>query len=86
MWAHFGERPNGPPGTYYLARSAFLSYYWNIFDQVLVRPELLDSFSDDELRILTKAGDTQLLGPTGRPDKTRVSDHLPILFQLQLTH
>ncbi|MCL4205217.1 MAG: hypothetical protein KJ000_22265 [Pirellulaceae bacterium] len=84
MWAHFGERPNGPPGTYYSARSTPLSYYWNIFDQVLVRPDLLDSFPDDHLRILTKAGDMHLVGPTGRPDKTRVSDHLPILFQLRL--
>jgi hypothetical protein len=85
MWAHFGERPNGPPGTYYKRRSTPLSYFWNIFDQVLVRPALLDAFSEQSLQILTVAGNTPLLHRSGRPDKVGVSDHLPILFELRLT-
>lgn len=85
MWAHLGERPNGPPGTFYMPRSTPLSYFWNAFDQVLIRPALLKAFSDESLRILTKAGDTPLVTPTGRPDKVGASDHLPILFEIRLT-
>jgi hypothetical protein len=85
MWAHFGERPNGPPGTFYKPRSTPLSYFWNVFDQVLIRPSLLDAFSDESLHILTTAGDAPLVRTSGRPDKAAASDHLPILFQIRLT-
>ncbi len=84
MWAHFGDHPNRPPGTFYSARSTPLSYYWSIFDQVLVRPALLHAFADDKLQILTASGAVPLVDATGRPHKRIVSDHLPILFQLRL--
>ena len=84
MWAHFGDRPNRPPGTFYSARSTPLSYFWNIFDQVLIRPALLDAFEDDRLQILTTSGQSPLVDATGRPHKRIGSDHLPILFQLRL--
>jgi len=83
MWRHFGERDT-PPGTYYYQHSTPLCYFWNMFDQVLVRPVLLDAFPDDKLRILTSAGDTNLVDKRGRPDSRNVSDHLPIMFKLEM--
>jgi len=56
-----------------------------MFDQVLIRPSLLDRFSNDSLEIVEEFGDYSLLSSdNGVPDKTRASDHLPILFGLDL--
>jgi len=49
MWSHFGEYPSGPPGTYHYSSFSYMGYFWNMFDQVLLRPELLDYFSDENL-------------------------------------
>jgi endonuclease/exonuclease/phosphatase family metal-dependent hydrolase len=84
MWKHFGDCTDNTPGTCYFPRSTPLSYYWNMFDQVLVRPDLLNAFPDDGLSILTKTGESQLVDKNGRPDSKLSSDHLPILFRLDL--
>jgi hypothetical protein len=84
MWGHFGDRLPGPPGSYYYQGSELVTYFWNIFDQVLVRPELLDRFRDEDVRILESAGAVPLISTRGRPDEKAASDHLPILFKLEL--
>jgi hypothetical protein len=82
MWAFFGDRTPGPPGTYFYSGSSPRSYYWNIFDQVLLRPTLMDALA--ELRILDGDGQESLLTERGRPRSSDVSDHLPVLFRLSL--
>jgi endonuclease/exonuclease/phosphatase family metal-dependent hydrolase len=84
MWGRFGDRTDGPPGTYYYERSEHVTYFWNIFDQVLVRPALLPTLDSDGPKVLTNAGGTSLLAPDGKPDWRGGSDHLPILFSLNL--
>jgi len=84
MWGCFGERGETPAGTYFYDSSEHLSYYWNMFDQVLLRPSLVDQLSTDGVEIVTRAGTVSLLSPNGRPDKSVGSDHLPILFGLDL--
>ncbi len=84
MWSHFGDRSPGPPGTYFRPGSGQIAFFWSIFDQVLVRPELLDCFLDDSVIILTSVGSTSLLNASGRPDRRVASDHLPVLFELHL--
>jgi len=84
MWAHFGERGPGPPGTYYLYSSRQVNYFWNIFDQVLIRPGLLDRFNDEDVKVLTTAGDLSLVKTDGTPNDHVGSDHLPLLFRLDL--
>jgi hypothetical protein len=81
MWSYFGDTGNRPCGTYYYDKAEHVNYFWHIFDQVLLRPDLLSGFSDD-VRILTMAGSTPLLDRNGRPDGENASDHLPILFSL----
>jgi hypothetical protein len=94
MWGHFGDatheiHPLGteehrPAGTcYYRARESRW-YYWNVFDQVLVRPSLLPFFRNQELRVLVTDGTSSLLNASGLPDRDRVSDHLPLLFRLHI--
>jgi hypothetical protein len=52
MWGLFGDRTPGPPGTYYYRHPGHLSYEWNIFDQVLLRPGVVPFFENVE--IITK--------------------------------
>jgi exonuclease III len=83
MWRFFGERTTGPPGTYYYEKSgAPISYYWNIFDQVLLRPALAPKLID--VQVLHRSGTQSLLTADGVPDRDNGSDHLPILFTLDL--
>jgi len=84
MWNLMGDEPPGPPGTYYYAAGIPRAFFWHMFDQVLVRPELLDSFDARNLQVLESVDHTPLLNAAGLPDTERASDHLPLLFQLDL--
>ena len=55
-----------------------------MLDQVLLRPALLDFFRNEDLKILTTDGVTRFLTDRGLPNATAVSDHLPLLFRLNL--
>jgi Endonuclease/Exonuclease/phosphatase family len=84
MWCRFGDGTAGPAGTFYHTRAEHKVYFWNMFDQVLVRPELLDRFAMDDLAIVDHTGERSLLTAAGLPDKHYGSDHLPVLFKLVL--
>jgi hypothetical protein len=84
MWCHFGDAVL-PAGTYYYDRSnPEVDPLWNIFDQVLLRPALIDRFRNRNLRILTTDGIASFTLDDGRPDGKLYSDHLPIWFRLDL--
>ncbi|MFO0587535.1 MAG: endonuclease/exonuclease/phosphatase family protein [Polyangiaceae bacterium] len=83
MWSMLGDASQGPPGTYYEWRSEQIAYFWHMFDQVLLRPDLLASFDNADLQILTSDGNSSLLTAAGTPDLTTTSDHLPLLFKLR---
>lgn len=80
MWSFFGDRNDGPAGTYYYAQSTPIAYFWNMFDQVLLRPEIMHWLMD--LRILDHDGSASLLNARGIPDSVGGSDHLPLYFRL----
>jgi hypothetical protein len=84
MWGLFGDKYEGPPGTYFYERAEHVTYFWHLFDQILLRPELLEYFDNDQLRILTKAGDFELSERNGTPDLQSASDHFPILLNFNL--
>jgi hypothetical protein len=84
MWGLFGDATRGPPGTYYYSASEHLAYFWNIFDQVLLRPDLLPYFRNAELEVLSTDGKVSFLSRNGLPDTDGASDHLPMLFRLHL--
>lgn len=86
MWSHFGERTEGHAGTYYLSSPKARADFWNIYDQVLLRPDLLPYFQPDDLRILHRdeLANVSFITPNGRPDAMNISDHLPILFRLRI--
>ncbi len=82
MWSHFGERAGGPPGTFYYRKAESILFFWNIFDQVLIRPELAEKFRNEDLHILTRTKNMSFMNEQGQPDFKNVSDHLPILLKL----
>jgi hypothetical protein len=82
MWGYFGDRSPGPPGTYYLRSSRPGQYFWNIYDQVLLRPALMDRLVGEA--ILDHDGTESLLTRKGLPSEANASDHLPLSFQLDV--
>lgn len=85
MWGTFGKSTLKPPGTYDDASSKQTCYFWNVFDQVLIRPELLECFQDEDIEILSKAGKDSLLTTDSEiPDVSVGSDHLPLLCKIQI--
>jgi exonuclease III len=84
MWAHFGDKKGSPSGTYYYDRAEYLNYFWNIFDQVLLRPSLIPHFDPNGLQIVDNDGINSLTSASGIPEKKTYSDHLPIVFGLNI--
>jgi hypothetical protein len=86
MWRHFGERMEGHAGTYFYSSPKSRADYWNIYDQVLLRPDLLPYFQDDDLEIIHEdvGSNVSFLKNDGVPNRDEISDHLPILFRIQI--
>ncbi len=84
MWSVLGDGTPGPPGTYYDQSSEQKAFFWNMLDQVLIRPALLDRFRIEHLAIIDHTGEHSLLTGLGLPNRAVGSDHLPILFRLSL--
>ncbi len=82
MWGKMGDSSGGAPGTYYYPGSGYVSYFWNTFDQVLLRPALLDFFSNNDLRVISEIGDKHLMTENGI--SAAYSDHLPIIVRLKI--
>lgn len=83
MWSWLGDIKSGVTGSYYYNTSNHINYFWNTFDQVLIRPELIPNFDKEALQILDKDGVKSLLTASGLPNKA-YSDHLPLYFTLKL--
>jgi endonuclease/exonuclease/phosphatase (EEP) superfamily protein YafD len=81
MWNHMGDRTDAG-GTFYYESSEAVCYFWNMYDQVLLRPDLLKGFAPEQVRIVTEIGGVPLL-EGGRPNRKVASDHLPVLVELQ---
>ena len=85
MWNCFGDERGGPPGTFYRDKGDPIAHFWHIYDQVLLRPLLVPRFVHKDLKILSHCGNVSLLNDNGQPDKGSASDHLPIVFRLNVS-
>jgi hypothetical protein len=83
MWCHFGDASSHTAGSYYYDAGEHVNHYWNMFDQVLLRPELASRFDSASLRILRTIGSLPLVRSDGRPDQQVGSDHLPLMFEVE---
>jgi hypothetical protein len=82
MWGNMGDSSPGPPGTYFY-QGGQVSYFWNTFDQALLRPSLLEYFPEDGITIISKVGNVQLTDVGIGIDPT-LSDHLPLLLKINI--
>lgn len=83
MWSFLGDSGKGVvSGTMYYNPYKHVQYYWNIFDQVLVRPKVIPFFLDRYLEIVTCSKSRSLL-TSNHTLKSIYSDHLPIKFTLK---
>ncbi len=81
MWNLFGDFDH-TAGTYFYDKNQIHMYQWNIYDQVILRPGLIDCFVKDSLRIVQDIKGRSLLEKNGRPDRS-ISDHLPLYFEIK---
>lgn len=77
MWQFYTSSQGVGSGTYYSNPVDYPSIYWNIFDQVIVRPSLVDNLG--EVCIVNSLSGRNLV-TSGR---NRDADHLPIVFSLK---
>ncbi|HTU17781.1 MAG TPA: hypothetical protein VMG10_06920 [Gemmataceae bacterium] len=83
MWGFWGDRSAGPAGTYYHRSSSVGELFWHMFDQVLLRPDLMHKVHD--LMIVDCIqGEHLVSGPSSLPRAADYSDHLPLVFRLDL--
>lgn len=82
MWDIMGKH-SGIMGTYYCESDQDdRSFYWYTFDQVLIRPILIERFVWDEFAVITEISGKTLL-QNGKINKKTYSDHLPIKFEIR---
>lgn len=81
MWNLLGDF-SFPPGTYYYMGNEVNNSFWNIYDQVMIRPCIRDFFVDSELKIICETKNGKLIDENNHPSKN-ISDHLPIIFEIK---
>ncbi|KAA6345248.1 hypothetical protein EZS27_007178 [termite gut metagenome] len=84
MWGFLGDLGRGKVSGTMCYSSNPTAYYWNLYDQVLIRPDLINYFNDAGLDIVTQIGSTNLLTERKLIDHKNISDHLPIKFELNI--
>lgn len=77
MWNMYGDF-SAPAGTYYYDNSEVKNQYWYIYDQVIMRHEMLTYFEEESLQIAT-----DIPGMRNRNGRPNISDHFPIVFSLK---
>jgi hypothetical protein len=84
MWSFYGDHGKGQVnGTTYNTLSKPLNYFWNIFDQVLIRPDFIQFFDEDKLEILTELDSSHSLLKKSKKIDNSISDHLPISITIK---
>jgi len=90
MWSFFGDRNHNTgaekiPGTYFLSKTRDTTLtYWNMFDKVIMRPNIMDEFDFSSLKIIEHNGTESLINDDFSIKKRKFSDHLPITFKLKI--
>jgi len=85
MWSFLGDRnylsgEMKQPGSYYYSKSP----YWNMYDKVIMRPEIIDIFDFSSIRIIDSLGNDKLVDDNFIIKKDKYSDHLPLSFKIKL--
>lgn len=87
MWSFFGDSSKGSvQGTHFFNTYKPINYFWNMYDQVMIRPELIPYFDETKLDIISTINGKSLLKTISGYTRINkeISDHLPIKFQIKL--
>lgn len=76
MWSFYSTSTR-PLGTYFYYSSEHVCHFWNLFDQFIFRPELINKFDSTHFKIITKFKQHHLTNGNGLISEA-YSDHLPI--------
>ena len=82
-WLLYTKSHNEIIGSYYYNSSDFINLFWNMFDQVIISPDLINNFNFDTFKIIEKTI-LRNLCKNGKPNEVIYSDHLPIFFEFNL--
>ena len=80
-WFLYAKSYNEIIGSYYYSSSAPNNLFWNMFDQVIISPDLISNFNFDTFKIIEKTR-LRYLCKNEKPNEVTYSDHLPIFFEL----
>ncbi len=84
MWSFYGDYGKGEVnGTLYNTMSKPINYFWNIFDQIIIRPDLIPYIDEDRLEIINEFGDKLKLLNRANIIDNSISDHLPITITIK---
>lgn len=84
MWGLFGDLHNQDvSGTFYHAPGEPIQQFWHIIDQVIMRPDVIPVFDKQQLKIVTKGQNYNLLNRNNNISN-HYSDHLPLKFTLNI--
>lgn len=79
MWGFLGDLGRGAvSGTHYYSPAQHVNYHWHLFDQVIMRPEIIPIFDDNKLDIITKSNKDNFLSKNGIINKIQFR----IIYQL----
>ena len=81
MWRAYGlHGASAGAGTFYHPKGG-LDRGWHMLDQVVIRPGQLAGFPEEQLNIVTRVGEIDLVTSSGLPESNDYSDHLPLVFE-----
>ncbi len=85
MWGFLGDRNylsgiRKLPGSFYYKKAP----YWNVYDKVIMRPQIIDIFDFSSLEIIDSLGDEKLVDTNFMIKNKIYSDHLPLSFKIKL--
>ena len=82
MWSYLGDLSKHSPGTYYFKEHSHRNHFrWNMFDQVLIRPELIDKIDENSIEIINEKEVSIKLSPKMKQEFITPSDHLPLFVK-----
>lgn len=78
MWSLLGDATRGPPGSFYYRKNYPEVIFWQMIDQVIMRPEAIDIVNIDSIRFITFSSEYEIATRDGKPS---MSDHFPLIME-----
>ena len=90
MWNWLGDREHNSgnhkiPGSFYYKTTSDVSQiFWNIFDKVIIRPEIIDVIDYSSLKLIEAITRDELITQDCENKEDYFTDHLPLSFNLNI--